>query len=345
MIQFQCDYNEGAHPAIMERLVATNMEQTAGYGEDSYCARARRAIIEAIGCPDASVHFLVGGTQANTTVIASLLRPYQGVICAHTGHINVHETGAIEHTGHKVLALPANAGKISALQIEQAMADHLAEDGPEHMVQPGMVYISFPTETGTIYSKQQLSDIYSTCQRLNLPLFIDGARLGYGLASPECDITLADLPHLCDVFYIGGTKVGALFGEAVVFTNHRFDVRDFRYHIKQQGAMLAKGRLLGIQFLTLFSDNLYLTISEHAVKQALRIRDAFSRRGIDFLVDSSTNQQFPILSTEQIEILGKQFVFSPWTRIDSHRTAVRFCTSWATHPEAVDALIAAIEKL
>ena len=345
MIQFQCDYNEGAHPAIMERLVATNLEQTAGYGEDSNCARARRAIIEAIGCPDSSVHFLVGGTQANTTVIASLLRPYQGVICAHTGHINVHETGAIEHTGHKVLALPACAGKISALQIEQAVADHLAEDGPEHMVQPGMVYISFPTETGTIYSKQQLSDIYSTCQRLNLPLFIDGARLGYGLASPECDITLADLPHLCDVFYIGGTKVGALFGEAVVFTNRRFDVRDFRYHIKQQGAMLAKGRLLGIQFLTLFSNNLYLSISEHAVKQALRIRDAFARRGIDFLVDSSTNQQFPILSTEQIEILSKQFVFSPWTRIDSHRTAVRFCTSWATRPEAVDALIAAIEKL
>ena len=345
MIQFQCDYNEGAHPAIMQRLIETNMEQTVGYGEDRYCAEARKAIIDAIKCPEASVHFLVGGTQANTTVIASLLRPYQGVICADTGHINVHETGAIEHTGHKVLALPNHHGLISAQQIEQTILDHINEDGPEHMVQPGMVYLSFPTEIGTIYSKQQLADIYATCQRHHIPLFIDGARLGYGLTSPACDITIADLPHLCDVFYIGGTKVGALFGEAVVFTNSHYDVRNFRYHIKQQGGMLAKGRLLGLQFLTLFSHNLYFEISQHAVAQAMRIREAFAKRGIEFLVDSPTNQQFPILTDNQIEALSKQFLFSIWTHIDAHRTAVRFCTSWGTRIEAVDQLVAAIENL
>ena len=321
----------------MERLVATNMEQTAGYGEDSYCARARRAIIEAIGCPDASVHFLVGGTQANTTVIASLLRPYQGVICAHTGHINVHETGAIEHTGHKVLALPAFAGKTSALQIEQAVADHPAEDGPEHMVQPGMVYISFPTEIGTIYSKQQLSDIYSTCQRLNLPLFIDGARLGYGLASPECDITLADLPHLCDVFYIGGTKVGALFGEAVVIGCPALK-EDFRYLIKQHGGMLAKGRLLGVQFDALMTDNLYFEISAHADALADRLRDTLLSLNVPFLVPGVTNQLFPILPDSVLDKLSETYVFCEQQRVDETHRAVRLCTSWATREEAVDAL-------
>ncbi len=345
MIQFQCDYNEGAHPLILQRLAETNMHQTVGYGEDEYCQNAKLAIKEAIKCPNADIHFLVGGTQANTTVIAALLRPYQGVISADSGHINVHETGAIEHAGHKVLALPNVDGKISAEQISLTLASHFAEDGPEHLVQPGMVYISFPTEIGTIYSRNELSEIYSVCKKYDIPLFIDGARLGYGLASPACDITLADLPNLCDVFYIGGTKVGALFGEAVVFTNNRFSTKHFRYHIKQQGGMLAKGRLLGLQFLTLFTDGLYLNIANHAINQAMRIRKAFENKGISFLVDSPTNQQFPILTNEQIEVLGKDFLFSTWQHIDEGHTAVRFCTSWGTLPESVDSLISAIEKL
>ncbi len=345
MIQFQCDYNEGAHPLIIQRLAETNMQQTVGYGEDDFCFQAKIAIKEAINCPDADIHFLVGGTQANTTVIASLLRPYQGVISAASGHINVHETGAIEHAGHKVLAIPNSDGKISAGQINETLKSHFAEDGPEHLVQPGMVYISFPTEIGTIYSHQELSDIYSVCQKHNIPLFIDGARLGYGLASPACDISLTDLPNLCDVFYIGGTKVGALFGEAVVFTNKKFCSKHFRYHIKQQGGMLAKGRLLGLQFLTLFTDNLYFNIANHAIEQAMRIRNAFESKGIKFLVDSPTNQQFPILTKHQIEVLSKGFLFSTWQHIDDMHTAVRFCTSWGTLPQSVDSLISAIEKL
>lgn len=345
MIQFQCDYNEGAHPDILQRLVATNMEQTVGYGEDPYCDLARKAIAQAIGMEDADIHFLVGGTQTNTTVIASLLRPYQGVICAHTGHINVHETGAIEHTGHKVLSLPATNGKITAEQIEQTVIDHRNEDGPEHMVQPGMVYISFPTEIGTIYSLNELTAIYATCKRYSLPLFIDGARLGYGLAADACDISLKQLATLCDVFYIGGTKVGALFGEAVVFTNPTYRNKHFRYHIKQQGGMLAKGRLLGIQFLELFSNDLYMRISRHAVEQAMRIKEAFAAKGIAMLVESPTNQQFPILNREQIAALSTEFLFSQWTAVDSEHCAVRFCTSWATKTESVDRLIEAINRL
>ena len=345
MIQFQCDYNEGAHPAIMQRLMATNMEQTVGYGEDPYCDMARKAIAQAMDMPDADIHFLVGGTQANTTVIASLLRPYQGVICAHTGHINVHETGAIEHTGHKVLSLTATDGKITAGQIEQTVIDHRNEDGPEHMVQPGMVYISFPTEIGTIYTHQQLEAIYAICRKYSLPLFIDGARLGYGLAAEGCDITLQQIARLCDVFYIGGTKVGALFGEAVVFTNPIYCNKHFRYHIKQQGGMLAKGRLLGIQFLELFSNNLYMTIARHAVRQAMRIKEAFAAKGIAMLVDSPTNQQFVILTPAQIAALNEEFLFSIWATIDSEHIAVRFCTSWATKTESVDRLIEAINRL
>ncbi|MGN0213770.1 MAG: threonine aldolase family protein [Muribaculaceae bacterium] len=345
MIQFQCDYNEGAHPDVIQRLIDTNMVQTVGYGDDPFCQEARQAIADAIGMPDADIHFLVGGTQTNTTVIASLLLPYQGVICAHTGHINVHETGAIEHTGHKVLNLPATNGKITAEQIEQTVVDHRNEDGPEHMVQPGMVYISFPTEIGTIYSRQELESIYATCQKYSLPLFIDGARLGYGLAADTCDITLNQLATLCDVFYIGGTKVGALFGESVVFTNPAYRNKHFRYHIKQQGGMLAKGRLLGIQFLELFSNNLYMRISRHAVEQAMRIKAAFAQKGIAMLVDSYTNQQFPILNQQQIDALSKDFLFSLWTKIDAEHIAVRFCTSWATKKESVDSLIEAINRL
>lgn len=341
MIQFQCDYNEGAHPRILERLMETNMEQTVGYGEDPYCEEAREAIRSAIGNPDAAIHFLVGGTQSNTTVIAHTLRPYQGVLAADTGHINVHETGAIEHTGHKVLALPSTDGKLTARQVTDAVEAHLADHDHEHMVQPGMVYISFPTEVGTLYTRQELKGLHSVCQHYHLPLFIDGARLGYGLASPACDITLPELAQLCDVFYIGGTKVGALFGEAVVITSPELQ-HNFRYSIKQHGALLAKGRLLGIQFATLFHDNLYFDISRHAITQALRIRDAIREKGYGFFMENDTNQQFPILPNELLERLSQDFLFTFWQRMDDRHTAVRICTSWATRTENVDRLIAAL---
>lgn len=341
MYQFQCDYSEGAHPRIMSRMMETNLEQTVGYGMDEYCEKARMVVRNAIGREDADVHFLVGGTQANATVISSILRPYQGVISAFTGHINVHETGAIEHSGHKVLAQPAENGLLEASQIRKVMEEHLAEDGPEHTVQPGMVYISFSSEVGTVYSLQQLKDISAVCREYGLPLFIDGARMGYGLAADGCDVTLADISSLADVFYLGGTKQGALFGEAVVIVNEALK-KDFRYHIKQNGGMLAKGRLLGIQFLTLFEDGLYFEVSQHAVSLALKIRDAFRAKGFPFLVDSPTNQQFPILDNATMERLAKDFRFSVWQKIDAGHTAVRFCTSWATRPEAVEALIAAL---
>lgn len=344
MIQFQCDYNEGAHPRILERLIQTNLEQTVGYGEDHYCESARNVIKEVCGRADADVHFLVGGTQANATVISSVLKPYQGVICAHTGHINVHETGAIEHGGHKVLATPSKNGKLDADDLLKCIQDHYSEDGPEHTVQPGMVYISFSTETGTIYSLSEIRAIRHVCTEYGLPLFIDGARLGYGLASEGCDVTLKDIADLADVFYIGGTKQGALFGEAVVITNNDLK-KDFRYCIKQNGGMLAKGRLLGIQFLTLFEDGLYFRLSEHAVSLALKIRDAFKAKGYPFIADSPSNQQFPILPDEVLEKLGKDFLFSIWQKTDEKHTAVRFCTSWATSPEAVDKLLNAIEAL
>ena len=339
MYQFQCDYNEGAHPRIMEKLLQTNLEQTVGYGEDHYCAEAREAIRKAIGRPDADVHFLVGGTQANATVISSILRPYQGVLCASTGHINVHETGAIEHGGHKVLAMEAENGLLAAEQIRTAMQLHLAEDGPEHTVQPGMVYISFSSELGTVYSLRQLREISAACREYGLPLFIDGARMGYGLVSEGCDVTLQDIAELADVFYLGGTKQGALFGEAVVILNETLK-KDFRYYIKQNGGMLAKGRLLGIQFLTLFEDGLYFEVSQHAVSQALRIRDAFKAKGFEMLVQSPSNQQFPILDNGTLGRLSEKFLFSVWQKVDEEHTAVRFCTSWATRPEAVDTLLA-----
>ena len=344
MIQFQCDYNEGAHPAIMQRLCETNMEQTVGYGEDRYCEEARALIRKACEREDVDVHLLVGGTQTNTTVISHTLRPYQGVLTAVSGHINVHETGAIEATGHKVLAIASEDGKLTASQIEEAMQAHLNEDGPEHMVQPGMVYISFPTEVGTVYNCAELQEIRTVCSKYALPLFVDGARLGYGLCSPESDITLPQLAKLADVFYIGGTKVGALFGEAVIITNETLK-RDFRYSIKRHGGMLAKGRLLGLQFSTLFTENLYLNIAQHAINEAMRIKAALQSKGITFLMDSPTNQQFPIFSNSQLEVLSKEFLFSIWQRIDEEHTAVRICTSWATKSENVDRLIRAIEQL
>lgn len=344
MILFQCDYNEGAHPKIMERLMATNMEQTVGYSEDEYCKEAAAKIKKACGDDRLAVHFLVGGTQTNMTVIDAALRSHQGVLCASTGHINVHETGAVESCGHKVLALPSSDGKITAEQIETAYTEHVNNGSFEHMVQPKMVYISNPTELGTIYSKAELEAISEVCHRCGLYLFLDGARLGYGLAAPDNDLTLADLAKLCDVFYIGGTKVGALFGEAVVISHDALK-EDFRYFIKQKGGMLAKGRLLGVQFDTLFTDNLYMDISAHAIALAEKIRAAIDEKGYPYLAPNHTNQIFPILPDSAIAKLDGKFGYSYERRVDESHSAIRFCTSWATKEENVDALIQAIKAL
>ena len=342
MIKFNSDYTEGAHPRILERLAETNMEQTNGYGEDAHCEHARELIRRACQDETADVHFLVGGTQTNFTVIDAALKPYQGVLSADSGHINVHETGAVEATGHKVLALPSGDGKISGEQIRAYVKAHYASESFEHTVQPKMVYISNPTELGTIYSKAELTDISKACRENNLYLFLDGARLGYGLACRENDLTLSDLAALTDVFYIGGTKVGALFGEAVVILNDELKP-DFRYNIKLHGGMLAKGRLLGIQFETLFEDGLYFEISKHAAVLAEKLRDFFKANGIKCLVDSPTNQQFPILPDTVIRELDKDFAYEYQNQVDETHSAVRFCTSWATKEESVDFLMQKIQ--
>ncbi|MEW4370384.1 threonine aldolase family protein [Paenibacillus kandeliae] len=344
MIRFESDYTEGAHERILQKMIQTNMEQTSGYGMDEYCERARQHIRRACGDDKAEVQFLVGGTQTNTTVISAILRPHQGVVAAESGHIAVHETGAIEATGHKVITLPSDDGKITAAQVQHTYDAHWNDVTHEHIVQPGMVYISQPTENGTIYSRAELEALYAVCHRNGLPLFIDGARLGYALASPENDLSLPQLAKLCDVFYIGGTKVGALMGEAVVIVNDVLK-KDFRYFIKQRGGMLAKGRMLGIQFETLFEDGLYLEVSQHAVQQALRIRDVFAKRGFHFRYDSSTNQQFPIVHDTLLETLRAKYSFSFWEKVDDHHSAIRFCTSWATNPAQVDELVTDIEVL
>ncbi len=344
MILFQCDYTEGAHPKIMERLVETNMEQTVGYGEDEYCAKAAEKIRKLCEDDTLAVHFLVGGTQTNMTVIDAALRSHQGVLCAVTGHINVHETGAVESCGHKVLGLPSEDGKITASQVREAYVEHKMNDSFEHMVQPKMVYISNPTELGTIYTKVELTELSLVCKECGLYLFMDGARLGYGLTAPDNDLTMADIARLCDVFYIGGTKVGALFGEAVVIRNEELKA-DFRYIVKQKGGMLAKGRLLGIQFDTLFTDDLYFEISAHAIALAEKLRKAFEKKGYPYLVPNRTNQIFVILPDEALETLGFEFGYSYDHRVDPGHSAVRFCTSWATTGENVDKLIAAIEAL
>lgn len=338
MIRFESDYGEGAHPRILELLAATNLEQTPGYGEDGYSDEARALIRHACSAPDSDVHFLVGGTQTNFIVIEAALKPWQGVLCAENGHINVHETGAVEATGHKVLPLAAQEGKISAGQIRKACNDHYADDSHEHMVQPGMVYLSSPTEFGTLYSRSELEDISRTCRELGLPLFVDGARMGYGLMSEVNDMTLADYAALCDAFSIGGTKAGALFGEAVVITAPSLK-KDFRYLMKQRGAMLAKGRLLGLQFLALFQDDLYFRIAKQADELAMRLRRAFLEQGWPLLYNSFTNQQFPVVPDAVLEKLGKFYSFSFWQKTDEKHSAVRFCTSWATPEESVTKLI------
>lgn len=344
MIRFDCDYLEGACPEILKKIEETNMEQTPGYGMDDYCDLAREKIRNICKSPDAEVQFLVGGTQANMIVIGSILKSYQGVISLSDGHINIHETGAVESTGHKVLAVNSADGKLTGEQVREIYREHYEEDGREHMVQPGMVYISYPTERGLLYTREELEQLYSACKECDLPLYIDGARLGYGLMSPECDMDISDIAENCDVFYIGGTKVGALFGEAVVITNERLK-KDFRYYIKQRGGMLAKGRLLGIQFDVLFENDLYFRVSKHAIDLAMRIKKAFCDNGYEFLYDSYTNQQFPIIPNDVLEKLSKKYSFDVWKKVDENDTAVRVCTSWATKEENVQELVMDIEGI
>lgn len=342
MIRFECDYTQGCHPLILEKMLQTNLEQTKGYGEDEHCENARNLIKEACGMNDIDVHFLVGGTQANVTVISSVLKGYQGVISPDTGHINVHETGAVEATGHKILAIPNIDGKINASQVQEYITNHYNDENACHTVQPAMVYISFPTESGTLYTKAELEALYEVCKINNICLFIDGARLGYGLAAYNNDLSLRDICQNSDIFYIGGTKVGALFGEAVIIRNDLYK-KDFRYNIKRHGGMLAKGRMLGIQFETLFTDDLYFRISKNAIDQAMKLKNAFVELGYELFNDSYTNQQFVYLKDEQVAKLKEKYVFSTWAENDG-KIAYRFCTSWATTDEQIDALISDLKN-
>jgi len=344
MIYFHNDYSEGCHPKVLEKLIATNFEQTPGYGEDIYCLQAAESIRKLCSRNDLAVHFLVGGTQANLTVIAAALRPHQAALGAVSAHINVHETGAVEATGHKVLSVPSADGKITAAQVRSVVETHRASGSFEHEAQPKLVYISNPTELGTLYTLSELEELSASCKEFGLYLFLDGARLGYGLAAADNDVTLPDIARLCDVFYIGGTKVGALFGEAVVISNPTIN-EDFRYLIKQRGGMLAKGRLLGVQFDALMENNLYFDLGKHAVKLADRIRDTFDKLGVSYLVPGTTNQIFPILPDMLLDKLSEKFMFTEMERVDENHRAVRFCTSWASTPENVEALCAEIERL
>ena len=344
MIYFNNDYAEGCHPLILDKLTETNYEQTSGYGVDPYCAKAADMIRTLCGNDSLDVHFLVGGTQTNLTVIDAALRPHQGVIGAQSAHIHVHETGAVEATGHKVLSLPSADGKLTAAQVDACVTGHFADEAAEHMVQPKMVYISNPTELGTLYSLEELEALSAVCKKHDLVLFLDGARLGYGLTAKGNDVTMADLSRLCDVFYIGGTKVGALFGEAVVFSNADM-AKDFRYMIKQHGGMLAKGRLLGLQFCVLLENGLYFELGRHANALADRIRETLNALGYPYLIDGVTNQIFPILPDTILEKLRNAFSFVTQQRMDASHCAIRICTSWATKKENVDALCDALREL
>lgn len=341
MIYFDSDYMAGAHPKVMTRLAETNLEQTVGYGCDIYTSKAAQLIRKACGTPDARVHFLVGGTQTNATVIDGILARHEGVLAAESGHINVHESGAIEATGHKVLTLPSYEGKVSADDVERYINDFYSDDTYEHMVAPGMLYISFPTEYGTVYSLKELEAISSACHNAGIPLFIDGARLGYGLAAEGGDVTLEDIARLSDVFYIGGTKSGALFGEAVVITNDKI-LKHFVPLIKQHGALMAKGRLLGVQFEALFTDGLYDSIANETVRKAIRLKDAFVAAGYRTEVDSPTNQQFFRLPNEVIDRLKEEASFEMWGPRGEKESVVRFVTGWSTTDQDIEKLISLI---
>ena len=342
MISFESDYIAGAHPEILRRLEETNLESLSGYGTDRYCESAREKIREACGMAQAEVEFLVGGTQANAVIISSMLADYEGVVAAKTGHISAHEAGAIEYTGHEVLELPQENGKIQAADLRRFLEDFYADANHEHMTFPGMVYLSYPTEYGTLYTKEEMESISQLCRSYRIPLFIDGARLGYGLMSRSSELTLQEIASLCDVFYIGGTKVGALCGEAVVFTRGN-KPKHFMNSVKKRGALLAKGRLLGVQFDTLFTDDLYFRISRHAIDMAEKMKEIFQKNGLRFYLDSPTNQQFLILENKQMEALGRQVAFSFWEKLDENHTVVRFATGWSTTETDLAALEEALK--
>lgn len=337
MLTFASDYTTGCCPEILDRLIATNLEPQSGYGTDQYCASAAEKIKNACNAPEAQVEFIAGGTQTNQVVISSMLQRYEGVVAARTGHISCHEAGAIEYTGHKVFELPQVMGKIRAKDLSDLVENFYGDDNHDHMVFPGMVYISHPTEYGTLYTLSELTSISEVCRKHNMPLFLDGARLGYGLMSYSTDVTLQDIARLCDVFYIGGTKVGALCGEAVVFTHGNMP-KHFLTMKKQNGALLAKGRLLGVQFDTLFTDDLYFRISKHAIDMAERLKGILSDAGFPFLLESPTNQQFVVLDNATMERLKKDVGFGFWETVDEDHTAVRFATSWSTTEKELDKL-------
>ncbi|MBQ8680471.1 MAG: low specificity L-threonine aldolase [Treponema sp.] len=340
MISFESDYIEGAHPAILEALAKSNMEALSGYGSDSYTKSAKEKIALACGLSKKQsnqVYFLTGGTQTNQIVIDTMLRPFEGVISAQTGHVSVHEAGAIEFTGHKVLTIPAHEGKMKADELDSYISDFYADGNHEHMVFPGLAYISQPTEYGTLYTKKELTELSQVCRKHKIPLFMDGARLGYGLMARDSDLTLPDIARLCDVFYIGGTKVGALCGEAVVFTKENMPAH-FDNLVKKHGALLAKGRLLGIQFDTLFTDDLYFKICRNAIDRAEELKSIFREKGYKFYLDSPTNQQFVILENSKMTELQKSVRFSFWEKYDESHTVVRFATSWATTKEKIEEL-------
>ena len=337
MLSFESDYIEGAHPKIIERFTETNFEKLSGYGNDMYCMRAKEKIRAVCECPQAEISFLVGGTQTNKIVIDTMLASYEGVIAAETGHINTHEAGAIEAAGHKVLSLPQHWGEIEAKELKEFLEAFYKDENHEHMVFPGMVYISHPTEYGTLYSKKELEDISAICREYEIPLYLDGARLGYGITSGDTDLSLPDIARLCDVFYIGGTKVGALCGEALVFT-HKNMPGHFLTRIKQHGALLAKGRVLGLQFDTLFTDDLYFEISRHANEMAESLKTVFQEKGYRFFLETPTNQQFIILENEKYEKLKEKVAFGFWEKYDETHVVIRAATSWATRVEDIEEL-------
>ncbi len=342
MISFESDYTEGAHPQILRRLAETNLEQLPGYGTDRYCDSAKAKIREACGTPDAQVWFISGGTQTNQLVIASVLRSYEGVIAAKTGHINAHEAGAIEYTGHKVMELPQHEGRLDAAEVRGLLETFHGDENHEHMVFPGMVYISHPTEYGTLYSKAELEALHAVCAEYQIPLYMDGARLAYGLMSRGTDVTLQDIARLCDIFYIGGTKCGALLGEAVVFPKGNAP-EHFLTLIKQHGALLAKGRAMGIQFDTLFTDGLYFALGKHAIDRAEEMKQILQKKGCAFFLDSPTNQQFIVLEDRQLAKLQEKIAVSFWEKPDENHTVVRLATSWATGEESLRALEEALD--
>ncbi len=337
MVSFESDYIAGAHPEILKRLMETNLEPMPGYGNDVYCESAKEKIKKAIGREDVEIEFLAGGTQTNAVIISTMLADYEGVVAAATGHISAHEAGAIEYTGHEVLEIPQHNGKIDALDLVKFLEKFYGDDSHDHMTFPGMVYISHPTEYGTLYTKNELQQISEVCKKYRMPLFMDGARLGYGLMSQATDVTMADIAELCDVFYIGGTKVGALCGEAVVFTKGN-KPKNFLTSVKRRGALLAKGRLLGVQFDALFTDNLYFEIGKYGIHMAERVKEMVTRYGLEFFIESPTNQQFVVVTGEQLKKIQKKVRVSVWEQLDDSRWVIRLATSWSTTEDDLKAL-------